>query len=299
MTQYFRIFNIHMKVISDKLSIYFEQHKWQFFAFNMFVIILLLKWFQVSAFPEANFGFSVAAKDGFEGAFTLNRLAYMFVGDYYKGGELGGLALTFIIAIIAIIFSFIFGSLLGIARYSKLKVLKIPATVYIELFRALPLIMVIFWVFFAIPIVGGALFGVNISVDALTSAIISFTLFESAYIAEIIRAGLKSIPEGQFEASKTLGMNSWQTFVFIILPQAYRRMIPAIVSQFVSLFKDTSLVYVIGVVEFFRAATIINNRIYMSFEILSFVAFVYFICAFTLSRMAVKLEKKVEKQLNT
>jgi len=94
-------------------------------------------------------------------------------------------------------------------------------------------------------------------------------------------------------------MNSWKVFIHIILPQAYRRMIPSILSQFVSLFKDTSLVYVIGVVEFFRAATIINNRIYMSFEILSFVAIIYFLCAFTLSKIATQLEKKVEKQLNS
>jgi polar amino acid transport system permease protein len=218
---------------------------------------------------------------------------------FWMEGELGGLALTFILALIAIIFSFIFGSIFGIARYSNIKIIKIPATIYIELFRALPLIMVIFWVYFAIPIVGGAILETKVSVSALNSAIIAFTLFESAYIAEIVRAGLNSIPKGQFEAGKTLGMNSFQVFTLIVLPQAYRRMIPAIVSQFVSLFKDTSLVYVIGVVEFFRAATIINNRIYMSFEILSFVAIVYFLCAFTLSKIAGQLEKKVQRQLNS
>jgi polar amino acid transport system permease protein len=94
-------------------------------------------------------------------------------------------------------------------------------------------------------------------------------------------------------------MNNFQTFTLIILPQAYRRMIPAIVSQFVSLFKDTSLIYIIGVIEFFRAATIINNRIYMSFEILSFIAIVYFLCAFTLSQIANRLEAKVKQQINT
>ena len=123
--------------------------------------------------------------------------------------------------------------------------------------------------------------------------------FVSAYIAEIVRAGLKSIPQGQFEAAKTLGMSGYQTFFLIILPQAYRRMLPAIVSQFVSLFKDTSLAYVIGVIEFFRAATIINNRIYQSFEIFSFVAIVYFICSFSLSKIAAMMERKVQKQLHT
>ena len=272
--------------MSEKLANYFEQHKYIFFTANLIAIFVLLKLFQITAYPDADF----------ESVLTSGNIEFMLYG---MEGELGGLALTFYIAFIAIIFSFIFGSILGIARYSDIKIVKIPAILYIELFRALPLIMIIFWVFFAIPIVGGAIFETKIAVSALTSAIISFTLFESAYIAEIVRAGLKSIPVGQFEAAKTLGMNSFQIFTLIILPQAYRKMIPAIVSQFVSLFKDTSLVYVIGVVEFFRAATIVNNRIYLSFEILSFVAIIYFMCAFTLSKIAGQLEKKVEKQLNT
>ena len=265
---------------------FFNQHKAIFFVVNLFFIIVLLKLFQVIAYPEANFG----------EALTANNIKFMLVG---MDDSLGGLALTFYVAFIAIISSFIIGSLLGIARYSNVKIFRYPAIIYIELFRALPLIMVIFWVFFAVPIVGNAIFDTKISVSALTSAIIAFTLFESAYIAEIVRAGLKSISQGQFEAAKTLGMNSFQTFTLIILPQAYRRMIPAIVSQFVSLFKDTSLIYVIGVIEFFRAATIINNRIYMSFEILSFIAIVYFLCAFTLSQIANRLEAKVKQQINT
>ncbi len=272
--------------MSEFLTNFFHKNKILFFILNIILIVTLLKLFQLTAYPEADFS----------DALTSGNINFMLFG---MEDELGGLALTFYIAIIAIVFSFIFGSILGIARYSDIKIFKIPAIIYIELFRALPLIMVIFWVFFAIPIVGGALFDVKLSVSALISAIISFTLFESAYIAEIVRAGLNSIPKGQFEAAKTLGMNPFQTFVFIILPQAYRRMIPAIVSQFVSLFKDTSLVYVIGVVEFFRAATIVNNRIYMSFEILSFIAIIYFLCAFTLSKIAGQLEKKVEKQLHS
>ena len=271
--------------MSEKLQNYFEIHRGVFFSLNLLLIIILLFSFQQIAYPEANF----------LEALSVNNIKYMLFG---MEGELGGLFLTFYIAIIAIVFSFIFGSLLGIARFSNMKWLSIPATIYIELFRALPLIMVIFWIYFAIPIVAGAIFETKMVASALVSGIISFTLFESAYIAEIVRAGLNSIPKGQFEASQTLGMNSWQTFIFIILPQAYRRMIPAIVSQFVSLFKDTSLLYVIGVIEFFRASTIVNNRIYMSFEILSFVAMVYFICAFTLSKIAGKLEESVEKQLN-
>jgi len=272
--------------MSDKLTIYFEKHKVLFYFLNFIFIIALLKLFQMSAYPEANFS----------EALTIGNIKFMLFG---MEGELGGIVLTFYLAFVSIILSFIFGSLLGIARWSEIKIVSIPSIMFIELFRALPHIMVIFWVFFAMPIFFGLIFDMKFTSSALTSAIIAFTLFESAHIAEIVRAGLNSIPKGQFEAAKTLGMNPLQTFTLIILPQAYRRMIPAIVSQFVSLFKDTSLVYVIGVVEFFRAATIINNRIYMSFEILSFVAIIYFLCAFTLSKIAGQLEKKVEKQLHT
>lgn len=272
--------------MSEKLHIYFAKHKIQFILLNVFYIIVLAKAFQLVAYPDANFS----------EALTMDRIYFMLFG---LEGEIGGLLLTFYLAFVAIILSFIGGSILGIARWSGIKIVSIPATMFIELFRALPHIMVIFWVFFALPIFFGLVFGIKVTSSALTSAIIAFALFESAHIAEIVRAGLNSIPKGQFEAAKTLGMNSWQVFIYIILPQAYRRMIPSIVSQFVSLFKDTSLVYVIGVVEFFRAATIINNRIYMSFEILSFIAIIYFLCAFTLSKIAGQLEKKVEKQINS
>jgi polar amino acid transport system permease protein len=272
--------------MSEPLERFFIQHSKTFFIFNLLLIIFLLYLFQAIAYPNADFS----------SVLTKGNITFMLFG---MEGELGGLMLTFIIALQVILFSFALGSLLGVARFSHIKIIKVPATIYIEFFRALPLIMIIFWIYFALPIVGSAILNTKVAPSALISVIISLTLFESAYIAEIVRAGLKSISKGQFEAAKTLGMTSLQTFTLIILPQAYRRMIPAIVSQFVSLFKDTSLIYIIGVVEFFRAATIINNRIYMSFEILSFVAIVYFICAFTLSKIAGQLEKKVAKQLHS
>ncbi len=272
--------------MSEKLNNYFSKNRFIYYILNFILIATILKLFQVTSYPEADFG----------EVLTAGNIKFMLFG---MEDEFGGLMLTFYIAFTSIVLSFIFGSLLGIARWSSMLVFKIPATIFIELFRAIPHIMVIFWVFFATPIAFALLFDIKVSSSALTSAIVAFTLFESAHIAEIVRAGLNSMPKGQFEAAKTLGMNSRQTFILIILPQAYRRMIPSLVSQFVSLFKDTSLVYVIGVVEFFRAATIINNRIYMSFEILSITAIIYFICAFTLSQIAGHLEKKVEKQINT
>ena len=272
--------------MSNFLHKFFKKHRYLFFLLNLILVASILKIFQTIAYPEADFS----------EALTLGNLEFMFFG---LEGEVGGLSLTFIIAIASIIISFLLGSFLGIARFSNIKIISIPAIIYIELFRALPIIMIIFWIFFAIPVVGMLVFDVKISISALSSAIIALSLFEAAYIAEIVRAGLKSIPKGQFEAGKTIGMNTWQIFTIIILPQVYRRMIPAIVSQFVSLFKDTSLVYIIGVMEFFRASTIVNNRIYMSFEILSFVGIIYFLCAFSLSRIANHLENKTKNQINT
>ncbi|WP_024790591.1 MULTISPECIES: amino acid ABC transporter permease [unclassified Lebetimonas] len=264
---------------------YFKTHKIVFWIFNIIVIAALLKIFQMLAYPETHY----------EELFTKDNLRFLFFG---RPGEIGGLALTFILAIVSIILSFILGSIFGIARWSSIKLIKIPSILYIEIVRATPLLMVIFWVFFAIPVFSMSFFHTQAHVSPTVAAIIAFTIFTSAYVAEIVRAGINSIPKGQFEAAKSLGMNNFQTFFYIILPQAYRKMIPAFVSQFVALFKDTSLAYTIGVIEFFRAATIINNRLYISFEVFSFVALVYFSIAFSMSKFSHHLEKKVEKQLN-
>ncbi len=267
------------------IETYFERHKIQFWIFNIIVIVSLLKIFQMFAYPETHF----------KEVFTKDNMRFLFFG---RPGEIGGLALTFGLAVISIFLSFIIGSVFGIARWSSIKLFKIPAIIYIELLRATPLLMVIFWVFFAIPVFSMAFFHTQAHISPTVAAIIAFTLFTSAYVAEIVRAGINSIPKGQFEAAKSMGFNNTQTFILIILPQAYRKMIPAFVSQFVALFKDTSLAYTIGVIEFFRAATIINNRLYLSFEIFSFVALVYFSIAFSMSKFSHMLEKKVEKQLN-
>ncbi len=274
-----------MHSLSKRAEEFFENKKLLFFILNLLFIVGAFKLFQVLAFPDADF----------REFFTLDNMKFLFFG---KSGEIGGLALTFILAIISIFISFIIGSILGIARYGNIKIFKYPALLFIELIRATPLIMVIFWIFFAIPVISLSIFGVKTSASPTVAAIIALSIFTSAYVAEIVRAGINSIPKGQFEAAKSVGMSDTQTFLFIILPQAYRKMIPSFISQFVALFKDTSLAYTIGVIEFFRAATIINNRLYLSFEIFSFVALIYFSIAFSMSKYAAKLEKKVEKQLN-
>jgi len=197
-----------------------------------------------------------------------------------------GFKVTLQLAVISIALSFIIGTFLGIAKLSKYRVISIPATLYIEIVRGTPLIMVIFWIFFLLPIVIGR------PIQPFPSAVAAFTVFTSAYIAEIVRSGIQSIPGGQVEAALSSGLTYWQCMRYIVLPQALTKMIPPLVGQFISLFKDTSLAYIIGVMELTRRATIVNNREYKSFEIFTFVALIYFVVCYAMSKYAKYLEKK-------
>ncbi|MGE5508746.1 MAG: amino acid ABC transporter permease [Chitinophagales bacterium] len=199
----------------------------------------------------------------------------------------GGLQLTLGLSVVSIVLSFIFGTFLGMARLARTAAVRWPATVYIELVRATPLIMVIFWIFFLLPIVTGR------PIPPVQSALVAFVLFTSAYVAEIVRAGIQSVPKGQTEAALASGLSGWQVMQEVVLPQALTKMIPPLVGQFISLFKDTSLAYIIGVLELTRRATIVNNREFQSFAIFGFVAVVYFVFCYALSRSARLLEARL------
>ncbi|MFW5731434.1 MAG: amino acid ABC transporter permease, partial [Desulfonatronovibrionaceae bacterium] len=163
-----------------------------------------------------------------------------------------------------------------------------PCMGYIEFIRGNPLIIVIFWVYFFIPV----FFDTFISV--FWSATIALTVFTGAYIAEIVRGGIQNIPSGQFEAAYSTGLNYFQTMRRIILPQALKQMIPAIVGQFIAIFKDTSLAFVIGVMELTYVAQILNNRLMVyPFEIYTTIAVLYFICCYAMSVLAARLEKRL------
>jgi His/Glu/Gln/Arg/opine family amino acid ABC transporter permease subunit len=183
--------------------------------------------------------------------------------------------------------SFGLGLVLAMGRLAAHPVLRYPAVLVIELFRALPLLMVIFWFYFMFP----ALVGVNPS--PYLSGVLALTVCNAAYFAEIVAAGVIAIPRGQRDAALSTGLGVLQTLRHVILPQAIRNMVPPLLSQFVYLFKSTSLVYIIGVVEFFRAATIVNNREFRSFEIFTFVAVVYFVCSWLLSSASLLLEQRL------
>lgn len=201
---------------------------------------------------------------------------------------LGGLSFSVLMALIAITVSFFIGMVIGLARMATNRLLRLPALLYIEIIRGTPLIMVIFWVYFFLPIF------VHTYLDVFWSATIALTVFTGAYLAEIVRGGIQNVPRGQFEAAMSTGLNYFQIMRRIILPQALKQMIPAIVGQFIAIFKDTSLAYVIGVLELTFVAQGLNNRLMVyPFEIYTTVAFLYFICCYSMSLVARRLERRL------
>lgn len=191
-----------------------------------------------------------------------------------------GLRMTILMSIVGMAGSLVFGSLLCLARRSRSLVLSLPARLYIDLMRSTPLLLIIFWFIFFLPRLTGTAF------TPLASGLIALVAYFSTHVAEIMRAGIQAVPRGEVEAGLSTGLSPWQTLRAIVLPQALKNMIPALVSRFVALVKGTSLTYIIGVIEFFRAATIVNNREFASIEIFAFVAVVYFGVCFVLSRLA-------------
>lgn len=202
---------------------------------------------------------------------------------------LDGLLVTLEVAVFAILFSFIFGIILGTLRYTKLPVLSQIATLYIETIRNLPLLLIIFFGYFAFKEWGWEL-------PITTSVIISMTIFTSALVAEIVRSGLNSVDRGQIEAARASGLTYTKTLWYIVLPQALRRMIPPMVSQFVSLLKDTSLAVAISLPELMHNAQIVYSRYYnMTLPLLIFVSLIYFVINYSLSQASRHLEKKLAR----
>ena len=200
---------------------------------------------------------------------------------------MNGLIATIEVAGISVLGSLILGVILGIIRYSKAFPFNVVAVIYIESIRSIPLILFIVFVHFGfLPFLLGS------SSSVFQSTYVALIIFTSAYVAEITRGGLKSVENGYVDAAKSLGMNYFQRLIYIVLPLAISRMTPALVSQFISLIKDTSLASTIGLIELTRAGEIIYERTYHEFEILLFIALVYFLVCFGLSTLSKKLESK-------
>ncbi|MEB0134368.1 ABC transporter permease subunit [Actimicrobium sp. CCC2.4] len=206
-----------------------------------------------------------------------------------------GMVFTLKLTAMAMAGGIVLGTLLAMMRLSKYKALSLPATSYVNLIRSMPLILVIFWFYFLVPYIGAWLIGspTPIQVGAFSSSLITFILFEAAYYCEIMRAGIQSIPRGQVSAGRALGMNYWQTMSNIVLPQAFRNMIPLLLTQTIVLFQDVSLVYVLSITDFVGAASKIAQRDGRLIEMYLFVAVVYFVMCFGLSLLVKQLQKRV------
>jgi glutamate/aspartate transport system permease protein len=203
-----------------------------------------------------------------------------------------GMTFTLTLTLLAMTGGIVFGTLLAMMRLSSFAPLSLVAGAYVNLMRSLPLVLVIFWFFFLVPYIAAWMVGAPrpIAVGAFGSAVITFTMFEAAYYCEIMRAGIQSIARGQVAAGQALGLSYWQSMRYVVLPQAFRNMLPVLLTQTIILFQDTSLVYVISATDFLGAAAKIANRDYRLVEMYTFVALVYFVISFSLSYVVKRLQ---------
>jgi His/Glu/Gln/Arg/opine family amino acid ABC transporter permease subunit len=214
----------------------------------------------------------------------VNNFKFLMVqGLVGFGPFVGG---TLRLAIPAIVLGFVLGIFVGLARLARAPWIRVPATVYVEFFRGVPLVMVIFWIWFIIPQL------LRLPIPEYGVALTAFVIFEAAYFGEIVRAGVQSVPRGQVEAATALGMTTTKTMAYVVLPQALKNMVPSLVTQTIVLFKDTSLASIIGYVDLTKAAQIVNNREIRPFELYLFIAVVYWICTYSMSMMARRLERR-------
>jgi His/Glu/Gln/Arg/opine family amino acid ABC transporter permease subunit len=220
------------------------------------------------------------------GVIVANFRFLIVQGLFGLGGFAGG---TLRLAIPAIVLGFALGILVGLARLASAAWIRLPATAYVEFFRGVPLVMVIFWIWFIIPQV------LRLPVPEYGVALTAFVIFEAAYFGEIVRAGVMSVPRGQVEAAHSVGLSGVQTMTTVVLPQALRNMVPSLVTQMIVLFKDTSLASIIGYVDLTKAAQIVNNREIRPFELYLFIALVYWMFAYSMSRVARRFEHRAAR----
>ncbi|WP_019612967.1 amino acid ABC transporter permease [Psychromonas ossibalaenae] len=206
----------------------------------------------------------------------------------------GGLMLTVLVAAVGIIASFPIGIILALGRQSHMPIVKTLCVGFIEFVRGVPLITILFMASVVLPL----FFSDGIDFDKLLRALIGITLFQAAYIAEVVRGGLQAIPRGQYEASESLGLSYWQGMILVILPQALKISIPNLVGSFISLFKDTTLVLIIGLFDILAMVTLTNSDTnWLGYEVEGyvFVTMIYWVICFTMSQYS----KSIERKFNT
>jgi polar amino acid transport system permease protein len=222
-----------------------------------------------------------------------NYWLYFLIGQYPEG-PLGGLVLTLLLGAAALGLALPLGVVLGLARTSDQRVIRWPITALVYIVRGTPLLMVIFWAYFFLPAVTGR------QTSQFTTMLAALVVFNGAYLAEIVRAGIQGIPRGQVECARALGLSYWQSMRAVILPQALRNMLPSLVAQFVTTLKETSLGYIIGLSEVSFIAGQINAQVLTQpVAVYTILALTYFVLCFGLSRVVRVLEKRVGRETVT
>ena len=208
-------------------------------------------------------------------------------------GLMGGLWITLKVLFLAIIGGLALGTILALMRLSGIRILAVPAKLYVNFFRSVPLLLVLLWFYFAVPMVYNLVTGTYLTLDtAFTSCVVAFMVFEAAYFSEIVRAGIQSIGKGQVNAAKALGMTYGQTMRFVILPQAFRKMFPLLLQQSIILFQDTTLVFAIGLVDFFRASYVRGDLMGLLTPYILLAGAFYFVVSLTASTAVNHLRKR-------
>lgn len=205
-----------------------------------------------------------------------------------------GLQYTLLLTLVATVVGISLGSLLALARLSSSPALSRAASIYVDFMRSTPLVLVIFWVFFIGPLLLQWMMGQErpIPISANVAAFVTFSIFEAAYFSEIIRSGIQGIPRGQVYASQAMGFTQSQSMRFIVLPQAFRRVLPVLLTQVINLFQDTSLVYVISATDFLGAASKLAQRDGDITTMYTFIAIVYFFVCYAMSKLTKIIHSK-------
>jgi general L-amino acid transport system permease protein len=271
-----------------------RQEVWRVWAGVIMVLLLgLLSWVVWGPLGRGRTGARRWVLAGWLLSFPLTILLLRGLGNSalpLVGTNLwGGLLLTFVLAVVSIVASFPLGVLLALGRRSSLPVIRMFSTLYIELIRGVPLVTILFMAQIMLPL----FLPEGMRVDKVMRAMAGFTLFTAAYIAECVRGGLAAVPMGQYEAAKAVGLSGPQVMVLIVLPQALRAVIPPIVGQFIALFKDTSLVAIVGLIDLLNIAkSVVAQPEFMGLkrEVYFFVAVIYFVFSYAMSYASRRLE---------
>ena len=219
-------------------------------------------------------------------SFDFSFFSSQMLQDYLWRGLLFSLQLT----VIATLGGIVFGTLLALMRLSSNRLLSLPAAMYVNVMRSVPLVMVLLWFFLLVPFVLGR------STGAELSAVVTFIAFEAAFFCEIMRSGIQGIPKAQMQAGSALGLDTWQNLRFIILPQAFRNMTPVLLTQVIILFQDTSLVYAIGAYDLLKGFEVAGKNFGRPVEAYVAAALTYFAICFALSSLVRHFQQRISFQ---